>query len=130
MVFKVCVKYFSISFLSVLLFLLMGGEAIAQEFIRGKVVDAQTGKGISRVSINWVGEDGGGVSDTLGYFKILDKKQYKQLVFGAVAYERRTVDVRRGRDSLMTVRLTAKDNTLDMVVINRKIRSRKILRLL
>lgn len=98
MVFKVCVKYFSISFLSVLLFLLMGGEAIAQEFIRGKVVDAQTGKGISRVSINWVGEDGGGVSDTLGYFKILDKKQYKQLVFGAVAYERRTVDVRRGRD--------------------------------
>src|SRR5690606_9396681 len=114
MVFKVCVKSFSISFLSVvLLFILLGGKVGAQEFLRGKVVDAQTGKGIGSVSINWVGEDGGGISDTLGYFKIQDKKQHRQLTFGAVGYERRTIDVHRGPDTVMTVRLTSKDNTLD-----------------
>lgn len=120
MVFKVCVKSFSICFLSALLAFLYDGKVTAQEFIRGKVVDAQTGKGISRVSINWLGEDDGGISDTLGYFKITDKKQYRQLVFSAVAYERRTVDVRRLRDSLLVIQLTAKDNTLEEVVINRK----------
>lgn len=125
MVFKVCVKSFSISFFSVLVFLLFGGEVVAQEFLRGKVVDAQTGKGIAHVSINWVGEEGGGISDTLGYFKIQDIKQHRQLTFGAVGYERRTIDVHRGPDTLMTVRLTSKDNTLDMVVINRKNRKPK-----
>src|SRR5690606_32451585 len=49
-----------------------------------------------------------------------DKKQYRQLVFSAVAYERRTVDVRRLRDSLLVIQLTAKDNTLEEGVINRK----------
>jgi len=65
MAFKVCVKSFSIRVLSVLLFFCMGGKVIAQDFIRGKVIDAQTGKGISRVSINWLDGDSGGSSDTL-----------------------------------------------------------------
>ncbi len=120
MAFKVCVKSFSIRVLSVLLFFCMGGKVIAQDFIRGKVIDAQTGKGISRVSINWLDGDSGGSSDTLGFFKILDIKKYRQLVFGAVGYERRTVDVRRLQDSMMTVHLIASNNTLEEVVVNRK----------
>ncbi len=120
MAFKVCVKSFSIRVLSVLLFFCMGGKVIAQDFIRGKVIDAQTGKGISRVSINWLDGDSGGSSDTLGFFKILDIKKYRQLVFGAVGYERRTVDVRRLQDSMLTVHLIASNNTLEEVVVNRK----------
>jgi hypothetical protein len=120
MVFKVCVKSFSIRVLCVLLFFVICGQVIAQDFIRGKVVDAQTGRGISRVSINWLGENSGGSSDTLGYFKILDIKKYRQLVFGAVGYERRTVDVRRLQDSMLTVHLIASNNTLEEVVVNRK----------
>ncbi|HAT91352.1 MAG TPA: carboxypeptidase-like regulatory domain-containing protein, partial [Sphingobacterium sp.] len=120
MAFKVCVKSFSIRVLSVLLFFYMGGKVIAQDFIRGKVIDAQTGKGISRVSINWLDGDSGGSSDTLGFFKILDIKKYRQLVFGAVGYERRTVDVRRLQDSMLTVHLIASNNTLEEVVVNRK----------
>ncbi len=120
MVFKVCVKSFSIHFFGVLLFLFIGGRVIAQEFIRGKVVDAHTGKGIARVSINWLGEDRGGSSDTLGNFKIQDIKKYRQLIFGAVGYERRTIDVRRLQDSILTVRLVASNNTLEEVVVSRK----------
>ncbi|HAU53566.1 MAG TPA: carboxypeptidase-like regulatory domain-containing protein [Sphingobacterium sp.] len=120
MAFKVCVKSFSIRVLSVLLFFCMGGKVIAQDFIRGKVIDAQTGKGISRVSINWLDGDSGGSSDTLGFFKILDIKKYRQLVFGAVGYERRTVDVRRLQDSMLTVPIIASNNTLEEVVVNRK----------
>lgn len=120
MVFKVCVKSFSIHFFGVLLFLFIGGRVIAQEFIRGKVVDAHTGKGIARVSINWIGEDRGGSSDTLGNFKIQDIKKYRQLIFGAVGYERRTIDVRRLQDSMLTVRLVASNNTLEEVVVSRK----------
>jgi len=120
MAFKVCVKSFSIRVLSVLLFFCMGGKVIAQDFIRGKVIDAQTGKGISRVSINWLDGDSGGSSDTLGFFKILDIKKYRQLVFGAVGYERRTVDVRRLQDSMLTVHLIASNNTLEEVVVNRR----------
>ncbi|WP_293957294.1 MULTISPECIES: DUF5686 family protein [unclassified Sphingobacterium] len=120
MVFKVCVKSFSIHFFGVLLFLFIGGRVIAQEFIRGKVVDAHTGKGIARVSINWLGEDRGGSSDTLGNFKIQDIKKYRQLIFGAVGYERRTIDVRRLQDSILTVRLVASNNMLEEVVVSRK----------
>ncbi len=120
MAFKVCVKSFSIHVLCVLLFFVICEQVIAQDFIRGKVIDAQTGKGISRVSINWLGEDSGGSSDTLGYFKIQDIKKYRQLVFGAVGYERRTVDVRRLQDSMLTVHLIASNNTLEEVVVNRK----------
>jgi len=125
MVFKVCVKSFSIRVLSILLFFSMGGEVIAQNFIRGKVVDAQTGKGIAGVSINWLGEDNGGSSDTLGYFKIQDIQKYRQLMFGAVGYERKIVDIHRIRDSVVVVQLIAKNNTLDEVIISRKNRKVK-----
>ena len=125
MVFKVCVKSFSAYFVCVLLYLLIGSQVIAQEFIRGKVIDEQTGKGISSVSIHWIGEDVGSVSDTLGYFKVQHIKQYRQLGFGAVGYERRIVDIGHLHDSLMVVNLTAKDNTLDEVVISRKKRKPK-----
>ncbi|AIM39262.1 hypothetical protein KO02_23155 [Sphingobacterium sp. ML3W] len=92
----------------------------AQRNIKGQVIDGHTGKGIPLTSISWSGNTAGTSADTLGNFNLFLRLEFDQLVFRAVGYEAKIVDLNVTKDSVLNILLFAKNTHIGEVLVERK----------
>src|SRR6185436_10586076 len=99
--------------LSILLFFTLSG--FAQQTLKGKVVDAETGKGLAGASVSF-GSNSGTSTDADGNFSI-DCSKTKKITITFVGYEPYSVTIKNCDDQLK-VSLQSTGRTLDNVEIS------------
>lgn len=100
-------------FLSILLFITIAG--FAQQTLKGKVVDAETGKGLPGATVSFAGS-GGTTTDNEGNFSI-DCSKTKKITITFVGYEPYSVTI-KNCDADLRVSLQSTGRTLDNVEIS------------
>ena len=100
-------------FLSVLLFITIAG--FAQQTLKGKVVDAETGKGLAGATVSFAGS-GGTTTDNEGNFSI-DCSKTRKISITYVGYEPYSVTI-KNCDADLKVSLQSTGRTLDNVEIS------------
>ena len=95
--------------------LLMTVPAIAQQTLKGKVVDAETGKGLPGATVSFAGS-GGITTDNDGNFSI-DCSKTKKITISFVGYEPYSVSI-KNCDAELKVSLQSTGRTLDNVEIS------------
>jgi outer membrane receptor protein involved in Fe transport len=104
----------------IFLMVLLSQQLFGQFSITGKVVDAESGKGLSMVQISADGSKAGGLSDLQGSFKIMVPNRKGVLKFYFVGYKPETVNFKIKDDilELGNILLTPLAYSLDEVTIS------------
>src|SRR5512138_131488 len=100
-------------FLSILLLFTISG--FAQQTLKGKVVDAETGKGLAGATVSF-GSNSGATTDADGNFSV-DCSKTKKLTITFVGYEPYSVTIKNCNDELK-ISLQSTGTTLDNVEIS------------
>lgn len=106
---------------SFLLFLLLGCcISVSAQNIQGVVTDSLTNEPIPYLSVFYEGKGVGSITDNDGNYKVETRKGWNKLIFSAVGYVTKVVNIIPGVTKNLNVRMRPDDIMLDEVVVKPK----------